>query len=701
MAAQRSMVVTVGANVAPYVAGMGQAGAATGKFAAQTTAARTGATRLGSGLGLLSPKILGPAGIVLGLRAASSAAEDFDESQIRLRTQIGLTVYQSDQLAAAAREVGVAYGAGGQAAIDASWQIASAGLRGAAATETLERSAAAAALGFGDMTTVADLVTSAINAYGADSLSAAQATNILAYAVREGKAAPEELAASMGQVLPIASEMGVEFSELASIVAAMTRTGTNAATANIQMRQVLMNLLKPSQQASEALADVGLSAAGIQRVIREDGLFEALLLLREAFADNEQGMAAVFENARSLMGALDLMGANVEENRRIVEGYSDDIDLLAEGIDDLRESSVRFQRERATAAFRDWLQDVGEMTSTPRMAFWRGVEDLFTIPSEVDNLVTRLAHTTENTAVALGLVEDLARMAGRGTTGAAEGLERFAAAHRDAAVSDAAAEWLGWVAAQQAGRASLEDYPDLIVRLNREIGLNVEAVDEATGALERYTSAARAQSDPLFALMDAQERYSKVSGDVNASAEDQLVAFLNLMGAVDQVSQEGFDGRLDPALRQALVLMGQTEEEIRELEDALWDAYAGAEALGQDWQVNIDTAPAIRSIRALAAEIRRLPGISGELIDEAATSFSAGRRGSGGPVWPGTWLVGEHGPELIQMGGAGHVVAAPQTANMMGGGGGATYNLSMPVTQTTMDEGEVRRALRRAEMMAA
>ena len=70
---------------------------------------------------------------------------------------------------------------------DAMFFIQSAGLRGAAAMETLEASAKAAAVGLGDTSTIADLATSALNAYGAENLSATAATDVLAAAVREGE----------------------------------------------------------------------------------------------------------------------------------------------------------------------------------------------------------------------------------------------------------------------------------------------------------------------------------------------------------------------------------------------------------------------------------------------------------------------------------------------------------------------------------
>lgn len=45
-----------------------------------------------------------------------------------------------------------------------------------------------------------------------------------------------------------------------------------------------------------------------------------------------------------------------------------------------------------------------------------------------------------------------------------------------------------------------------------------------------------------------------------------------------------------------------------------------------------------------------------------------GGRASGGPVWPGTWLVGEEGPELLTLGQRGHVLNARDTSALLAGG---------------------------------
>jgi len=212
---------------------------------------------------------------------------------------------------------------------DALFFVTSAGLRGAEAMEVLEMSAKASAAGMGETKIVADLATSAMNAYGSAVLNAEQAMDIMVATVREGKAEAAELTASMGMVLPIASNMGVVFNEVGAAIAAMTRTGTSAATASMQLRQILASLLKPSQQSAELLKELGTtteqveagfkamgtSASYFRKVIREQGLLAALMEIKDLSAKfGEEAMSTVFPNIRALSGVLDILGENLEDN---------------------------------------------------------------------------------------------------------------------------------------------------------------------------------------------------------------------------------------------------------------------------------------------------------------------------------------------------------------------------------------------------
>jgi hypothetical protein len=93
-------------------------------------------------------------------------------------------------------------------AAEALFFITSAGLRGAGATEVLEASLKGAAIGLGDTKTIADLATSAVNAYG-------EATWVvlkrLMFWLRLCDLESWNLLSSleaMGQVLPLASNLG-------------------------------------------------------------------------------------------------------------------------------------------------------------------------------------------------------------------------------------------------------------------------------------------------------------------------------------------------------------------------------------------------------------------------------------------------------------------------------------------------------------
>ena len=246
--------------------------------------------------------------------ASLKMAADFDSSMSKIEGLVGVARSEVDRMKESVLDLAGPTAKAPQELADALFFVTSAGFRGADAMDVLEKSAKASAAGLGETKQVADLVTSAINAYGIENLNATQATDTLVAAVREGKAEASELASSMGMVLPIASNLGVTFDQVGAAVAAMTRTGTDAGTASMQLRQILASLLKPTNQAEQAMAEMGTSSAELRRQLRDEGLVTVLGFLRDQMQSNEQAMSRVFPNIRALSGALDIMGANAEEN---------------------------------------------------------------------------------------------------------------------------------------------------------------------------------------------------------------------------------------------------------------------------------------------------------------------------------------------------------------------------------------------------
>jgi TP901 family phage tail tape measure protein len=296
------------------------------------------------------------AGVVAG---GIKMAVDFEKEFNKIEGLVGVTGGELDELREAAKRLGPEMGKSAQEAAEALFFITSAGLRGKDAVDVLEASLKGAAIGLGETKVIADLATSAMNAYGAENLSGAKAVDVLAEAVRLGKLAPEELAGSMGQVLPIASAMGVRFEEVGAVMAAMSRTGTNAAQASTQLRGIMTSILKPTASAERALRGMGLSSEGLRTSIRERGLLTTLQDLTKEFEGNDQGAEAVFGNVRALSGVLDLFGENAEGTMEILKEMTDDLGVLDEAFA-LTEDTVGFKAAKAFEMFKSIMLEIGD-----------------------------------------------------------------------------------------------------------------------------------------------------------------------------------------------------------------------------------------------------------------------------------------------------------------------------------------------------
>jgi len=340
---------TLGLNDALFTAGLSKARAS--MMAAGTSMKRVGRS--------MTTTVSLPLVLIGG--AAVKMAASFEKSMSKIEGQVGIA---ADKVQAMKKDVLALAGPTArspQELADALFFVTSAGLRGADAMEVLRKSARGAAAGFGETKVVADLVTSATNAYGISNLSAAQAMDTLAAAVREGKSEALDIADSMGQVLPIASNLGVSFNEVGASIASMSRTGTVAKTAVIQLRQILFSILKPSQMSEDAFKAMDTSSAKLRDVLRgENGLLNVLSFLKDELNADDQAMAKAFPNVRALSGALDIMGANAEENIGIFKRMRDNTGD-ADAAFDAAAKTLDHKFNAAMAEFKTAMIEIGTL----------------------------------------------------------------------------------------------------------------------------------------------------------------------------------------------------------------------------------------------------------------------------------------------------------------------------------------------------
>lgn len=296
--------------------------------------------------------------LVAGAGAAIKMAADFDKSMTKIKTLVGVAGDEVDGMAMKVKSMAQNAGIDSAQAADALFFITSAGLRGADALAVLEASTKAASLGLGETATIADLATSAMNAYGKDTLGAMEATDVLTAAVREGKLEASDLAGAMGQVLPVASNMGVSFHEVGAAFAAMSRTGTNANVAATQLKGILNGILKPSEQAKDMLSQLGLSTESLRKNIKDEGLLSTLEILKTKFEGNADAQQTVFGNVRALTGVMDLLGASVDNTRVIFGNMGDVTGMTNKAFTELQKSS-EFKLRKGLIQLKNSFADVG------------------------------------------------------------------------------------------------------------------------------------------------------------------------------------------------------------------------------------------------------------------------------------------------------------------------------------------------------
>lgn len=252
------------------------------------------------------------AGIIAGVAAGVKMSIDFEKSLSKIVGLVGVNREQVDAWREDLLELAPAVAKGPGELADALFFITSAGLRGEQAMNALTYAAKASTAGLGDTAVVADALTSAMNAYADSGLTAQEATDVLTATVREGKAEADAIAGSIGNVVPLAAQMGVEFDEVGAVFAALTRIGSGVEEAATSLTALFAGLLKPTTDAEEALEDFGMSSSQLRSTLRDQGVLATLQMLQKAFGDNETAMARVFPNIRALRGVLGLVGQDAE-----------------------------------------------------------------------------------------------------------------------------------------------------------------------------------------------------------------------------------------------------------------------------------------------------------------------------------------------------------------------------------------------------
>lgn len=195
--------------------------------------------------------------------------------------------------------------------IPALYQALSSGVPADNVFSFLETSQKAAVAGNTELMTTVDGLTSVVNAYGAETISAAEASDKMFAAVVFGKTTFEELSSTLYNVNPIAASLGVNFGDVTSAIAAMTAQGIPTAQTTTMLRQMFVELGDSTSNVGKIFESV--SGQSFKAFIASGGnVQDALKLLEVSAAKNNKGINELFSSVEAGSASLALTGKGTE-----------------------------------------------------------------------------------------------------------------------------------------------------------------------------------------------------------------------------------------------------------------------------------------------------------------------------------------------------------------------------------------------------
>ncbi|MBX9179377.1 phage tail tape measure protein [Paeniclostridium sordellii] len=246
------------------------------------------------------------AGIVGAGTAGVKMSIDFEKSFAKVSTlldegSVDFGKYK-DGIVNSSREMGVSVGEFSEAV----YQSISAGVDQADAIKFTSDAVKLAKGGFTETATAVDLMTTIMNSYGEKAGSVEQIMDSLINTQNTGKTTVDELASSMGKIIPIANGAGVEFNDLNGAMATLTAGGISTAESTTYLKSMINELAKSGTKVSDILKDK--TGKSFQELM-ESGvpLGDTLRTLKKHADDNGLAFNDLFGSSEAATAAMALM----------------------------------------------------------------------------------------------------------------------------------------------------------------------------------------------------------------------------------------------------------------------------------------------------------------------------------------------------------------------------------------------------------
>lgn len=326
--------------------------------------------------------VLASAGIAATLNEIKNGFFDCSEAAAQFETSTAMVATIADtsqkSLSSISKEVRSYSNETGEAASDmaeATYQAISASINTADAAAFAGTATKLAVGGFTSATTAVDVLTTAINAYGLAASDATQLSDYLITTQNLGKTSVDQLAQSVGKVIPLASAYNVQMDNLSSAYAVLTANGIATAESGTYLKSMLSELGDTGSDVSEVLLN---STGKTFAQLMEQGysLGDVMSMLGDAVDGDSTAFNALWSSTEAGIGALSLFNAGADKYNSVLDSMRTSAGATEKAYSTMADTTDK-SKQRMENAFNNLKISVGDVLNPALTQVYEGFTNVF------------------------------------------------------------------------------------------------------------------------------------------------------------------------------------------------------------------------------------------------------------------------------------------------------------------------------------
>ena len=350
--------------------------------------------------------VLASAGIAATLNEIKNGFFDCSEAAAQFETSTAMVATIADtsqkSLSDISKEVRTYSNETGEAASDmaeATYQAISASVNTADAASFAGTATKLAVGGFTSATTAVDVLTTAINAYRLAASDATQLSDYLITTQNLGKTSVDQLAQSVGKVIPLASAYNVQMDNLSSAYAVLTANGIATAESGTYLKSMLNELGDTGSDVSEVLLN---STGKTFAQLMEQGysLGDVMAMLGDAVDGDSTAFNALWSSTEAGIGALSLFNAGADKYNSVLDSMRTSAGATEKAYSTMADTTDK-SKQRMENSFNNLKISVGDVLNPALTQVYEGFTSVFAGMS--DFVDERPAVVAAISAIAVGV----------------------------------------------------------------------------------------------------------------------------------------------------------------------------------------------------------------------------------------------------------------------------------------------------------